>query len=323
METKTSVIIDCDPGHDDAIAILWALGSPQLDIRAITTVAGNQSIEKVTGNAIKVLTIAGRYDIPVGMGYGQPLLGKNHDGAIIHGESGLDGPVLPKEGFLKSSLSSVQLMEKALSESKEPVTFITLGPLSNVARLLLTRPDLKENIKQIFMMGGGTYGNWTPAGEFNIWDDPEAAKIVFDSGIFITMAGLDVTQKAYVTDEENERIKAQGNKVSVFVSELIEFYRQYHYKVEGFPGCTLHDPCAVAALLHPEIFTGEICRVDVELNGTLTRGMTVIDRIGYLEKIFGEKTEKHVNVLFQVDRERFVDYLCRSLSQFPLTPTSN
>lgn len=322
MTAKTSVIIDCDPGHDDAIAILWALGSPQLDIRAVTTVAGNQSIDKVTRNAIKVLTIAGRYDIPVGMGFEQPLLGKNHDGAIIHGESGLDGPVLPEEGFEKSPLSAVQLMEKVLSESKEPVTLITLGPLSNVARLLLIRPDLKKNVKQIFMMGGGTYGNWTPAGEFNIWDDPEAAKIVFDSGIFITMAGLDVTQKAYVTDAENDRIKAQGNQVSVFVSELIEYYRQYHYKVEGFPGCTLHDPCAVAALLHPEIFKGEICRVDIERSGTLTRGMTVIDRIGYLEKIFGEKTEKHVNVLFEIQREKFVEYLSQALLKFPETPVS-
>lgn len=310
---KVPVIIDCDPGHDDAIAILWALASPQLDVRAVTTVAGNQSIEKVTGNAIKVLTIAGKKNISVGMGFAHPLMGKNHDGAQIHGETGLDGPVLPEAGFDKSELNAIQLMEKVLTESREQVTLITLGPLSNIARLFLVRPDLKKKIKQISMMGGGTYGNWTPAGEFNIWDDPEAAKIVFDSGIDIIMAGLDVTQKAYVTDDENEKIKAQGNKVSVFVSELIEYYRQYHYKVEGFPGCTLHDPCAVAALVYPEIFKSEKCHVDIELNGSLTRGMTVIDRIGYLEKIFGEKTSRHVRVLFDVDREKFVQYLSEAL----------
>ena len=238
-----------------------------------------------------------------------------NDGELIHGETGLDGPQLPEKAFEKSELNSVELMIKTIEEAEEKITIVALGPLSNVARLLIIRPDLKERIQQISLMGGGTYGNWTPAAEYNIWVDPEAAKIVFDSGLPIVMAGLDVTQKAYVTDEENERLKTQGNEVSVFVSELIEFYRQYHYEVEGFPGCTLHDPCAVAALVHPEIFVAEQCHVDIELSGKLTRGMTVIDRIGYLEKIFKEKEERQVKVLFDVDREKFVEYFLEAMGR--------
>lgn len=315
MEERIPVMIDCDPGHDDAIAILWAMASPQLEVRAVTTVAGNQSIEKVTDNAIRILTLAGAKNIPVGQGFEKPLLGENHNGAIIHGESGLDGPERPDPGFKKSLLNSVSLMEKTVEESKEKITIIALGPLSNVARFLLVRPDLKDRIKQISMMGGGTYGNWTPAAEFNIWDDPEAAKIVFQSGIPIIMAGLDVTQKAYVTDEENDELKRQGGEVAAYVGRLIEYYRQYHYKVEGFPGCTLHDPCAVAALIHPEIFESIDCNVDVELHGTLTRGMTVIDKIGYLSKIFGEIEMKNVKFLIEVDRKAFVAKLSEALSR--------
>lgn len=314
---KIPVIIDCDPGHDDAIALLWALASPSLEVKAVTTVAGNQSIEKVTDNAIKVLTKARVYDIPVGQGYSRPLIGELNDGGLIHGETGLDGPRLPEKAFEKVELNSVELMIKTIDEVQEKITLVALGPLSNLARLFIIRPDLKEKIEQISLMGGGTYGNWIPAAEYNIWVDPEAAKVVFDSGIPIIMAGLDVTQKAYVTDEENEKLKAQGNEVSIFVSELIEFYRQYHYQVEGFPGCTLHDPCAIAALVHPEIFTAEQCHVDIELNGKLTRGMTVIDRIGYLEKIFNEKKERQVKVLFGVDREKFVEYLLEAMARLP------
>lgn len=310
---KIPVIIDCDPGHDDAIAVLWALASPKLDIKAITTVAGNQSIEKVTDNAIRVLTMAGVSHIPVGQGYKDPLIGSIKYGEMIHGETGLDGPELPEKGFEKSELNAFELMVKVLEESQEKVTLVGLGPLSNIARLLIVRPDLKTKIEQISIMGGGTYGNWTPAAEFNIWDDPEAAKIVFDSGLPIIMAGLDVTQKAYVRDKENDKLKAQGNRISVFVSELIEYYREYHYKVEGFPGCTLHDPCAIAALIHPEIFQSQLCHVDVELSGKLTRGMTVIDKIGYLNKIFHEDKKPQVKVLYEVDREKFVEYLCDAM----------
>lgn len=308
MNKKIPIVIDCDPGHDDAMAILWALASPQLELRAVTTVAGNQTIEKVTTNAIKVLTKAGRLDIPVAMGAKTPLIRKLVvGGEVVHGSSGLEGPVLPECGFAPSKLTALELLIQTLEEAEEKITLIPIGPLTNIATLLIVRPDLKEKIERLSIMGGGAYmGNWTPAAEYNIWADPEAAKVVFHAGLPIIMAGLDVTHKAYITREENEVLRAQGNEISVFAAELIDYFSRYHYEVEGFPGCTMHDPTAVAALLYPEIFTGVTCNVDVETTGELTTGMTVVDTIGYKEKIFGEKVEKNTTVLFGVDRPKYV-----------------
>lgn len=308
MNKKIPIVIDCDPGHDDAMAILWALASPQLELRAVTTVAGNQTIEKVTTNAIKVLTKAGRLDIPVAMGAKTPLIRKLVvGGEVVHGSSGLEGPVLPECGFAPSKLTALELLIQTLEEAEEKITLIPIGPLTNIATLLIVRPDLKEKIERLSIMGGGAYmGNWTPAAEYNIWADPEAAKVVFHAGLPIIMAGLDVTHKAYITREENEELRAQGNELSVFAAELIDYFSRYHYEVEGFPGCTMHDPTAVAALLYPEIFTGVTCNVDVETTGELTTGMTVVDTIGYKEKIFGEKVEKNTTVLFGVDRPKYV-----------------
>lgn len=307
MNGKIPVIIDCDPGHDDAMAILWALSANELDVRGITTVAGNRTLEQVTGNALRLLTKAGRSDIPVAAGAEKPLMrGFESGGEQIHGQSGLDGPELPEPESERSPLSALELMEKILRESEEKVTMVAIGPLTNVARFLLAKPELKEKIGQISIMGGGTVGNWTPAAEFNIYVDPEAAKVVFSSGLPIYMAGLDVTQKSYVTREENELLRSQGNEISVFAAELIDFYSQYHYQVEGFAGCTLHDPCAVAVLLHPELFTIQECNVEIETSGTYTTGMTVIDTIGYQEKLFGKKPIHNARVLLGVDREGFV-----------------
>ena len=225
---------------------------------------------------------------------------------IVHGQSGLDGPALPEPAFALSELPAVELLVKLIENSPQKVTIVAIGPLTNIAALLLCRPDLKQNIERLSIMGGGTMGNWTPAAEFNIWHDPDAAKIVFNSGLPIIMAGLDVTQKAYVTREENEQLRAQGNKMSVLAAELIDFFSQYIYRVEGFPGCTLHDPCAVAVLLHPEIFVSEQCNVDVETKGELTSGMTVVDRVNYLSKVMGRTIEQNATVLFNVDRPAFV-----------------
>ena len=304
---KRGIIIDCDPGHDDAMAILWALASPNLEIKAITTVAGNQTLEKVTNNAIKVLTKARQYKIPVACGAKEPLIRKLViGGQIVHGDSGLEGPILPENGFNISELSALKLYEKILEESKEKITFVGIGPLTNIAQLLITRPDLKQKIEEIYIMGGGTIGNWTPAAEYNIFADPEAAKVVFNSSLPIIMAGLDVTQKAYITREENEILRAQGNEISVFVAELIDYFSRYHYEVEGFPGCTLHDPCAIAALVHPELFESVQCNVDVEVTGELTRGMTVVDTIDYQKKLFGLEVDHNTKFLKNVLREKFV-----------------
>ena len=304
---KRGIIIDCDPGHDDAMAILWALASPNLEIKAITTVAGNQTLEKVTNNAIKVLTKARQYKIPVACGAKEPLIRKLViGGQIVHGDSGLEGPILPENGFNISDFSALHLYEKILEESKEKITFVGIGPLTNIAQLLITRPDLKQKIEEIYIMGGGTIGNWTPAAEYNIFADPEAAKVVFNSSLPIIMAGLDVTQKAYITREENEILRAQGNEISVFVAELIDYFSRYHYEVEGFPGCTLHDPCAIAALVHPELFESVQCNVDVEVTGELTRGMTVVDTIDYQKKLFGLEVDHNTKFLKNVHREKFV-----------------
>ncbi|MDO4565759.1 MAG: nucleoside hydrolase [Oscillospiraceae bacterium] len=309
MSKKIPVIIDCDPGHDDALALMWALSAPdKLDVRGVTTVAGNQTLEKVTRNALKMLTVCGRTDIPLAVGAAGPVCRPNREvGApIVHGESGLDGPQLPEPACEPVKMSALELLIKLLSESEEELTLVVLGAHTNVACLFTARPDLKEKIERIYMMGGGTMGNWTPAAEFNIWFDPESARTVFNSGVPITMAGLDATQKAYVTREENELLRAQGGKASVLAAELIDYFSRYHYKIEGFPGCTLHDPSAIAALLVPEVFGSENCRVDVETSGELTSGMTVIDRINYIGKIMGREVNCNAEVLFTVDREAFV-----------------
>lgn len=313
---RRPIIIDCDPGHDDAMAILWALASEELEIKAITTVAGNQTIEKVTNNAIRVLTKARKYDIPVAKGAEAPLVRKLVvGGELVHGDSGLEGPVLPENGFEVSKLRALELLIKVLEESEEKVTIVGIGPLTNVAQLLITRPDLKEKIEQISIMGGGTVGNWTPAAEYNIFEDPEAARVVFNCGLPIIMAGLDVTQKAYVTREENEQLRAQGNEISVFTAELIDYFSRYHYEVEGFPGCTLHDPCAIAVLVHPEIFESKQCNVDVELTGELTTGMTVVDTIDYQKKLFGKDVNHNTKFLYGVDREKFVKYFFEAMKR--------
>ncbi len=316
MENKRKIIIDCDPGHDDALAILWALASPELEILAVTTVAGNNSIDAVTNNAIKTLTKARVLNIPVARGYTDPMLGSiSVSGGQVHGKSGMEGPILPENGFETSEVNAVQLITDILDKSDEKITIVALGPLTNIARVIAARPDIIDKINCISLMGGGTIGNWTPAAEYNIWADPVAAKIVYNSGIHIIMAGLDCTHKAYVTMEENEDLRAQGNEMSIFAAELIDYFIRYHLEVEGFGGCTLHDPCAVAVLLHPEMFEMELCNVDVETSGDLTKGMTVIDRINYREKIFGEKIEKNVSVLFGVDREAFRDKLFNAMKR--------
>lgn len=306
---KLPVLIDCDPGHDDAMAILWALASEKLELLAVTTVTGNSSLEKVTNNAVKVLTKAGVLNIPVARGMAEPLVRDligDQFGTQVHGESGLGGPKLPENGFEISELSAVEMIIRVLEETETPVALIAIGPLTNVAMALKLRPDLKARIKVISLMGGGSRGNWTPAAEYNIYADAEAAYIVFHSGVPILMSGLDVTQKAYITREENERLREKGTEVAVFVAELIDFFSRYHYEVEGLPGCTLHDPTAVAALIHPEWFTYADCNVEIELDGAYTKGMTVIDEKNYQDKVLGGNTVKNARVLLSVDREAYV-----------------
>ncbi|MFM5697031.1 pyrimidine-specific ribonucleoside hydrolase RihA [Aeromonas veronii] len=306
------VILDCDPGHDDAIALILALASPELKVLAVTTSAGNQTPDKTLNNALRILTLLGRDDIPVAAGAPKPLARELIIADNVHGESGLDGPKLPDPAFAPQAMTGLELMAKCLRESPQPVTLVPTGPLTNIALLLAAHPELKGKIARIVLMGGAAgAGNWTPAAEFNIYVDPEAADMVFKSGIPITMCGLDVTHKAQVMDADIERVRAITNPVAQCVAGLLDFFMIYHRDPKwGFAGAPLHDPCTIAWLLAPELFHGVECRVDIETSGEHTVGMTVVDRYGLTGK------PANALVLLGLDRPGFIDLLVTRLRAF-------
>ncbi|MGL6536117.1 pyrimidine-specific ribonucleoside hydrolase RihA [Aeromonas hydrophila] len=306
------VILDCDPGHDDAIALILALASPELKVLAVTTSAGNQTPDKTLNNALRILTLLGRDDIPVAAGAPKPLARELIIADNVHGESGLDGPTLPDPGFAPAAMTALELMAKCLRESPEPVTLVPTGPLTNIALLLAAHPELKSKIARIVLMGGAAgAGNWTPAAEFNIYVDPEAADMVFKSGLPITMCGLDVTHEAQVMDEDIARVRAITNPVAQCVAGLLDFFMIYHRDPKwGFAGAPLHDPCTIAWLLAPALFHGVECRVDIETGGTHTSGMTVVDRYGLTGKA------ANALVLLGLDRAGFIDLLVTRLRAF-------
>lgn len=305
------VIIDCDPGHDDAIALLLALGNDKLDVRGITTVAGNQTGDKTINNALRVLSYL-EIEKEVAQGAVKPLMRDLITAAAVHGESGLEGPELPEPAFEKSKKTAVELMVEIITNSKEKVTLIPTGPLTNIGHLLLAHPEVKDNIEEIVLMGGACFGgNWTPAAEFNILVDPEAADIVYRSGIPITMCGLDVTHKAQVFKDETERIRSIGNKASNLVAELLDYFAIFHMNPNfPFEGPPLHDVCAVAYVLDPSIFVAKKHNVEIDITGELTVGATVVDYYDTTGK------DKNVNVVFDLDREKFIDMLCDSLKKY-------
>lgn len=306
------VILDCDPGHDDAIALILALASPELKVLAVTTSAGNQTPDKTLNNALRILTLLGRDDIPVAAGAPKPLARELIIADNVHGESGLDGPKLPDPAFAPVAMTALELMARCLRESPGPVTLVPTGPLTNIALLLAAHPELKQKIARIVLMGGAAgAGNWTPAAEFNIYVDPEAADMVFKSGLPITMCGLDVTHQAQVMDEDIERVRAITNPVAQCVAGLLDFFMIYHRDPKwGFAGAPLHDPCTIAWLLAPALFHGIECRVDIETGGTHTSGMTVVDRYGLTGK------PANALVLLGLDRAGFIDLLVTRLRAF-------
>ena len=316
------VIMDCDPGHDDAIALVLAHARPEIEILGVCTTAGNQTIEKTTLNARKVLEFLD-CDAPVARGSSKPLFRELITAAAVHGESGLDGPALPEPRRPESVMSAYELMTDILENASEPVTLVPTGALTNVATLLLSRPDLKEKIARISLMGGAAVGgNWTPAAEFNILVDPEAARVVFSSGLPVVMCGLDVTHRALVTLEDIERFRGLGTRTAVMVAELLDFFKKFHEEYfAGFGGSPLHDPCAVAALVAPEIFTAKKARVDVECAGALTTGATVVSFAEGVSHGGAEgrvpADEANVDVIFDVDREAFMDLIADALRNLP------
>ncbi|MBR3265897.1 MAG: nucleoside hydrolase [Erysipelotrichaceae bacterium] len=306
---KRPVILDGDPGHDDAIAWVLAAAADELDIKAITTVAGNQTLEKVTYNARRIAALL-HLDIEVAKGRNRPLCSELIIAPNFHGETGLDGPVLPEPDHKLSDLSAPEMMAKVLRESEEKVTIISTGAQTNVAAMLLAYPELKEKIEMISTMGGGLRnGNWTAGAEFNILVDPEAAYNVYHSGVKLQMCGLDVTEKALVYPEDWERIRSLNNPIAKVVAEWFDFFF-IHVSSLGWSGATTHDPCAVLSILHPEIFDIRDYYVDIELNGEYTRGATIADYTGR------HSNEPNCACVVDLDREKFVDYLYEACSRY-------
>ncbi|MDP3448656.1 MAG: nucleoside hydrolase [Eubacteriales bacterium] len=309
MIKKIPVILDGDPGHDDAIAWVLAAASPMLDIKAVTSVCGNQTIEKTTYNAGRIMTLVG-LDAPLAMGRVKPLVADAIIAPTVHGNSGLDGPALPEPKNKPVDKDACTLMAEILEASDEPVVLFPTGPLTNIATLLLLYPHLKPKIRHIYLMGGGIdFGNWTPAAEFNILVDPEAADVVFTSGVPITMAGLDVTEQALVFPEDFERIRAVGNAVATVVAEWLDFFYGFHRSI-GYPGAPVHDAVAIAALIRPEIMTMVDMFVAIETTGDYCRGTTVGDKLGVLNR------PSNARVIMGIDRKAFVDLLAEAAAHY-------
>ncbi|HEX4745577.1 MAG TPA: nucleoside hydrolase [Gaiellaceae bacterium] len=269
------IILDCDPGHDDAIALLLALASPELDLLGVTTTYGNQTLEKTTANALRVLELVGRTDVPVAAGAERPLRRELVVAAHVHGESGLDGTLLPQASSAPASQDALALYESHVRHGSTPVTIVATGPLTNVASYLSAFGA--DGIERIVLMGGSiAEGNMTPAAEFNVWCDPEAAMAVFTSGLDVTMIGLDVTHQALLGGHVEERLRAAG-RVGSFVADLNVFFTRYHRETYGWDGAPVHDAVAIAHLIRPGLVETKRRYVEVEVESELCRGRTVVD----------------------------------------------
>jgi purine nucleosidase len=275
----TKIILDCDPGHDDAIALLLAHGSEEIELVAVTTVHGNQTIEKVTRNALAVARIAGITGVPFATGAHRPLVRSAEVAESIHGESGLDGPVLPEPTLRVDERHAVDLIiDTVMAAAPGTITLVPTGALTNIALAVRKEPRIAERVKEVVLMGGGYHvGNWSAASEFNIVIDPEAAHIVFNESWKLTMVGLDLTHQALATPDVVAQIAAVGTGPARFVLELLEFFGQTYRETQGFEFPPVHDPCAVALVIDPSVMTVVRVPLDVELTGTLTLGMTVAD----------------------------------------------
>jgi purine nucleosidase/pyrimidine-specific ribonucleoside hydrolase len=297
------VILDCDPGHDDMVAIMLAAASPAIDLLGITTVAGNGSLEHTTRNARATCALAGIRRVPIAAGAPGPLVGGLSTASTVHGESALDGAELPTGDDVPLEPGhAVDLMARLLGASPQPVTLVPVGPLTNVALLLRLHPELTERIAEIVVMGGSMgAGNVTPFAEFNIWVDPEAAEVVFTSGVPVTLCGLDVTHQALATPEVLERLAGLGTPLARTVVDLLGFFRDRYRAIWGLDSPPVHDPVAVARVIDPTLVRCEAAHVAIELHGTHTRGATVCDRFGVLGRA------PNAQVATALDAPRFWD----------------
>ncbi|MGO9789488.1 MAG: nucleoside hydrolase [Solirubrobacteraceae bacterium] len=273
----TSVILDCDPGHDDAVALLIAVASDEIDLLGVTTVAGNQSVERTSANARRILDFIGRDDIPVAAGAGRPLVRAPHFAVDVHGESGLDGVDLPPPSREPESEHAVDWTARTLRSAGGPVTLVATGPLTNVALLLIRYPELEARMDRIVLMGGAIgEGNVTPAAEFNIWADPEAAHRVFASAVPLIMVGLDVTHRALLTGAYLEQLTA-GGRTGQLVADLYSFYLPVHRRRYGWDGAPAHDAVAMAQVIDGSLLETRSCGVVIEIGSELSRGRTHVD----------------------------------------------
>jgi inosine-uridine nucleoside N-ribohydrolase len=302
--SPTPILLDCDPGHDDAIALLLALASPELELRGVTTVSGNQTLEKTTANALKVLELAGRTDVAVAAGADRPLVRERFVADYVHGESGMDGPQLPQPTAQPVDQHAVDF----LAERLDGAVLVAVGPLTNVGLLLARYPDVRP--ERVVVMGGAiAEGNVTPAAEFNVWADPEAARRLFDSGLDVTMIGLDVTHRALMTRDHAERLRGSG-RVGAVVAELYDFFSIFHRETYGTEDSPIHDAVAVAQVLRPDLVATRRRHVAIETESELCRGRTVVD----LWRRTHNEPNCHVGV--DVDAEAFFELLLDRLGSF-------
>ena len=302
--SATKILLDCDPGHDDAIALLLALASPELELLGVTTVAGNQTLDKTTANAIRLLEFVGRSNIPVAAGADRPLVREQYVASYVHGETGMDGPDLPAAQGTPLARHAVDFLADQIREHDGAVTLVPTGPLTNVALLLALHPDARP--ERIVLMGGAiAEGNVTPAAEFNIWADPEAAARVFAADIDTTMVGLDVTHKALFTSAHVARLEG---RVGRMVAELLEFYGHFHKEVYNFDGSPIHDAVAVAHVIRDDIVKTEHLSTEIDIESELCRGRTVVD----VWRRSGREPNSHVGV--DIDADGFLDLLVERLN---------
>lgn len=305
-ESPKKIILDCDPGHDDAVAIILAAGNPAIDLVGITTIGGNQTLPKVTRNALTVLTVLGQTDVPVYAGCTRPLVADVEVAPDIHGDSGMEihGYELPEPAIdVVPDVHAVDfIIDTVMNNEPGTITLVPTGPLTNIALAVRKEPRIAERVKEVVLMGGGYHeGNWSAVAEFNIKVDPEAAHIVFNEGWPLTMVGLDLTHQALATAEVEKRLVDLGSDVADFVVGLFGFFRQAYRDAQGFDDPPVHDPCTVAYLIDPSVMTTRKVPLDVELRGALTVGMTVAD--------FRAPAPEDCNtqVAVKLDREKFWD----------------
>ncbi|MER9873594.1 nucleoside hydrolase [Mesorhizobium sp. M0195] len=312
MPQSRRIIIDTDPGQDDAVAILLALGSAELEIVGITAVAGNVPLKLTEKNARKICELAGRTDVKVYAGAIRPLARELVTAEEVHGKTGLNGPQLPEPKMkLQDEYAVDFIVETLMREESGTITLCALGPLTNVALALIREPKIAPRIKEIVLMGGGFFegGNVTPTAEFNIYVDPHAADVVFKSGIPIVMMPLDVTHKALTTAKRTKAFRKLGTRVGTATADMLEFFERFDEEKYGTDGGPLHDPCVIAYLLKPKLFKGRNCNVTVETASELTMGMTVIDWWGVT------KRPKNAIVMRDIDHDAFFALLLETLGR--------